>query len=279
MHVPETRASAVESVAGSPRCLVVMPVYNEERYIQRVLSHVLEYVDDVLVVDDGSSDKTPCLLAKFPVEVIRHGRNRGYGRSLRDGFGFAASHGYDWVITMDCDEQHEPQELPRFRDAIADNRLDIISGSRYLSSMDEQTAPPADRRAINATMTDEINDRLGLGLTDSFCGFKAHRISAMQRLVLTEDGYAFPMQLWVQAAAQGLRIGEIPVRLIYKDLTRTFGNGLDNADVRLAHYRSVMHCELRRCAGLLPADAAADLVPCLGLNQRSGGSTPPRHGR
>jgi hypothetical protein len=106
--------------------------------------------------------------------------------------------------------------------------------------------PPEDRRAINATLTKEINERLGLSLTDSFCGFKAHRVSAMRRLHLTDDGYAFPMQLWAEAAAKNLRIGEIPVRLIYKDLNRTFGHGLDIPTARLHHYREVLNAAIAR---------------------------------
>ncbi len=85
------------------RTLIAIPVYNEERYIPKVLSAVLRYSSDVLVIDDGSTDSTPSLLAKYPVEVIRHARNRGYGRSLRDAFAFAQANRYDWVITMDCD--------------------------------------------------------------------------------------------------------------------------------------------------------------------------------
>ena len=243
------------------RTLVSIPVFNEERYIPRVLSHVLEYADDVLVVDDGSTDRTPQMLCKFPVEVIRHARNQGYGRSLRDAFAYAACHGFDWVITMDCDEQHEPQAIPGFVAAAAENRWDLVSGSRYKATLDAETAPPADRRYINQTMTAEINQRLGPSfgteLTDAFCGFKAHRVSALKRLALTENGYAFPMQFWVQCAAQGLRVTEIPVKLIYLDLARSFGATLDDPQVRLAHYRQVFHCELERQAGLLPRAAVA----------------------
>lgn len=247
------------------RTLVAIPVYNEEKYIPRVLSHVLEYADNVLVVDDGSTDRTPTLIPKFPVEVIRHAANRGYGRSLRDAFTYASCHGFDWVITMDCDEQHEPASIPSFIDAARENRWDIISGSRYKCTLDVDTTPPADRRAINVQITQELNERLGYalppaGLTDAFCGFKAHRVDALRRLTLTEDGYAFPMQLWVQAAAYGLRMTEIDVRLIYKDLTRSFGASLDNPQTRLAHYRQVLHCQLRKLEHLLPASALAGVV-------------------
>jgi glycosyltransferase involved in cell wall biosynthesis len=239
----------------SPRTIVAIPVYNEEKYVARVIAHVLEYADDLVVIDDGSSDKTPMLLARHPVDVIRHGINRGYGRSLRDAFAVAACRGYEWIITMDCDEQHEPSRIPAFMHEIAKNDADVVSGSRYLTLDGRADIPPPERRAINATLTEEINRRLGLNLTDSFCGFKAYRVDAIRRLQLSEDGYAFPMQFWVQAVAAGLRIREIPVRLIYNDPNRTFGGPLNNADVRLAHYRQVLHCELERCAAGLPGSA------------------------
>lgn len=253
-----------------PRVLVAIPVYNEQNYVCRVLARVTEYADDILVIDDGSTDRTPALLTKFPVDVIRHGENRGYGQSLKDAFDWAAMRGYDWVLTMDCDEQHEPASIPDFMQRIADNNADIISGSRYLHHADEHLAPaqpaPADRRAINHTITDELNARLSAAwptpfrMTDAFCGFKAHRVAAMARLRLTETGYAFPMQFWVQAAAAKLRVEELPVSLIYNDPNRSFGGTLDDPAVRLAHYRNVLHRELERCAHRLPRGASADTL-------------------
>lgn len=234
------------------RTLLAIPVYNEEKYVERVLGRVLEYVPDVLVIDDGSKDATPSLLAQFPVEVIRHAHNRGYGRSLMDAFRWAAVDRFDWVITMDCDEQHEPASIPEFMRAIDRDDLDVISGSRYLSVHPENDAPPAERREINGLITRELNDRLGLLLTDAFCGFKAYRVSALSALDLDVDGYAFPMQFWVQAKAAGLRLGELPVRLIYNDATRSFGGPLDDHDHRLTHYREVLERELSRCADRLP---------------------------
>src|SRR5207247_7100594 len=86
------------------RTLVAIPVYNEQRYVQRVLELVLDYAPpprQILVIDDGSTDATPTLLAQFPVEVIRHSRNRGYGRSMMDAFRWASVDSFDWVVTMD----------------------------------------------------------------------------------------------------------------------------------------------------------------------------------
>ena len=235
------------------RTLVAIPVYNEEKYVDKVLERVLAQTRDVLVIDDGSTDATPCKLAMWPVQVIRQARNRGYGRALLDAFRWAQVDAHDWVITMDCDEQHEPESIPVFLDAIRADDADIISGSRYLAADGTATIAPPNRRAINATLTREINDRLGLTITDAFCGFKAYRVDALRRLTLDEPGYAFPLQFWVQAVAAGLRIREIPVSLIYNDPNRTFGGPLNNDDIRLAHYRAVFEREMIRCAPQLKA--------------------------
>ena len=241
------------------RTLVAIPVYNEAKYVEGVLARVLEHTPNVLVVDDGSDDATPRLITGFPVEVIRHSKNRGYGKSLKDAMRFAITEGYDWLITMDCDEQHEPAAIPHFLERARAGQADIISGSRYLLPPVDGTTPPPDRRAINQLVTAELNERLFAGtrthLTDAFCGFKAYRVESLRKLRPTVSGYAFPMQFWVQAVAARLRIEELPVRLIYNDLTRTFGGQLDDADRRLAHYRHILHRELFRRAGSLPAGA------------------------
>src|SRR5688500_6602923 len=92
------------------RLLIAIPVFNEQKYLGRVLDKVHGFHPDVLVVDDGSTDDTPKILAaRGGVAVIRHESNLGYGRSLIDAFAYADREGYDWVITMDCDEQHEPE--------------------------------------------------------------------------------------------------------------------------------------------------------------------------
>src|SRR4051812_30437963 len=230
------------------RTLVAIPVFNEEKHVRQVLSRVLGYNPHVLVIDDGSTDQTPRILPDFPVDMIRHATNSGYGKSLRDAFRFAIAEKYDWLITMDCDEQHEPAAIPGFIEAALEGDADIISGSRYLLPPEGQDRPPPERRAINATITAELNCRLsgalGTLLTDAFCGFKECRVSALKKLRPTVRGYAFPMQFWAQSAAAGLKVRELPVRLIYNDMNRTFGARLDDPAVRLGHYRRVLHREI-----------------------------------
>jgi len=239
--------------------LIAIPVFNERKYVQRVLEQVKRYARDILCIDDGSSDGTAELLeARDDIKLIRHGTNKGYGQSVIDAFDYADTNGFDWVITMDCDEQHEPARIPDFVREISTDRWDIISGSRYMQSRPDDDLPPGDRRAINATMTAAINEAFAWKLTDSFCGFKAHRVSAMKRLGLDEAGYAFPMQLWPRAHTARLRITEIPVRLIYNDPNRYFGGRLDDAEFRLRHYQQVLKREIHRP---LPAPPAAPRKP------------------
>jgi glycosyltransferase involved in cell wall biosynthesis len=246
------------------RVLIAIPVYNERQYVAGVLAKVARFHRDTLVIDDGSTDGTAQVLdelaAKGAIHVIRHPENRGYGQSLIDAFAFAAGHGYDWVITMDCDEQHEPEMIPQFISHIRMNDADIISGTRYLHPVQGDDAPPKDRQRINRTLTAILNELFSLRITDAFCGFKAHRVSAMRRLRLDEPGYAFPMQLWPQAAAAGLIIKEIPVRRIYKDQNRFFGGTLDDPENRFRHYVDVLQAEIDRLRQ--PAPAAAHAIDC-----------------
>jgi len=216
--------------------LTALPVFDEARYVGEVLDQVCQYAEDVLVVDDGSTDGTPALLAKrSDICVVTHPENQGYGAALKTAFDYAVRHGYEILVTIDCDGQHEPQRIPRF--VTACQHADIVSGSRYLKQYPGDSPPPAQRRRINQLVTADINHRLRLKLTDAFCGFKAYRAEALRRLSITETGYAMPLELWVQAAHAGLRIIELPVPLVYLDEKRSFGGMLDDAATRLEYYR------------------------------------------
>lgn len=223
----------------SQKWLSALPVYNEAAFVDPILDEVLKYSDRVLVVDDGSTDETRELLAKRDdISVVYHDQNRGYGAALRSAFQYTQEHGFAGVVTLDCDGQHQPKRIPRFIEAA--RRADIVSGSRYLKKYEGDSEPPAERMFINRQITQELNDRLGFDLTDGFCGFKAYRVEAIEQLSITDNGYAMPLELWVQAAAAGLSVVELAVPLIYLDLERSFGGSLDHSETRLRYYHEVL---------------------------------------
>lgn len=230
--------------------LTALPVFNEVNHVAGVLAEVRKYSSEVLVVDDGSSDGTADVLASIEgIHCLRHPQNLGYGAALRTAFGFAIREGYDVLVTIDCDGQHEPRRIPRFVAACAG--WDIVSGSRYLKQYAGDSTPPPERRQINELLTAEVNERLGLNLTDAFCGFKAYRVEALKKLHVRENGYAMPLEVWAQAARAGLRIRELPVPLIYLDEKRSFGGSLDHAETRLRHYREVFERAISAADGAL----------------------------
>ncbi len=225
--------------------LTAIPVYNEERHLEGVLREVRRFSPHILVVNDGSTDGTAAILARqHDLKVITHPHNRGYGAALISAFAYGLEQDVDVLVTMDCDGQHEPGRIPVLLEAIHD--ADIVSGSRYLRDFRQNNASPEDRRQINRRITAELNERLGLNLTDAFCGFKAYRRAALARLRITECSWGMPLQLWVQAARLGLRVKEVGVPRLYLDPNRAFGGVLDDAEQRLAYYRRIIDAEEAR---------------------------------
>ena len=221
------------------RWLTAIPVYNEAESVRAVLDAVRKYSDNILVVDDGSTDGTSDILAQEKgIHVVTHRPNQGYGAAIASCFKFAIENAYPVLVTMDCDGQHEPGRIPVLLEAMHD--CEIVSGSRYLRDFRQDTPAPGDRRSINAIITHELNERYNLGITDAFCGFKAYCVSALRTLKITEHGWGMPLQLWAQAAKLGFRVKEVGVPRLYLDPNRAFGGLLDDPDRRLAYYRSIL---------------------------------------
>jgi glycosyltransferase involved in cell wall biosynthesis len=224
--------------------LIVVPIHNEAGYLAGVVEEIKKHAcpgSTILAIDDGSTDETPRQLARIPgIEVLTHPQNLGYGRTLIEGFDYAAEHGFDHVMTIDADWQHEPHLIPEFCKAL--DEADVVSGSRYLRPSNEE--PPADRVEINRRVTAMINEITGYGITDAFCGFKAYRVEAVKRLELTEPGYGMPVQFWIQAWLKGLTVVEIPVGLVYFDRSRSFPGPMNDPERRYRYYVEILEREL-----------------------------------
>ena len=235
----------VENLRTSMRFLTALPVYNEEKYLDDVLPQVARYAGDILVVDDGSTDRTPHILKHHKnIRTIRHEHNSGYGAGLVTAFKATIEGGYD---ALDCDGQHEPHLIPPLVKML--NSADIVSGSRYLETCDPSQPPPEARRRINMTVLDWLRHDLNLHLTDAFCGFKAYSSNILSKFEIVDLGYAMPLEIWVQAVQHQMKIVEMAVPLIYLDESRSFGGALDDSAYRLKHYRNVFDYAMLR-AGL-----------------------------
>ncbi|MFC2061123.1 glycosyltransferase family 2 protein [Elusimicrobiota bacterium] len=225
--------------------LVILPAFNEGRFISEILARLQENTDaDILVVDDGSTDDTYFKIQEAKIDhIIHHEENEGYGKSLIDGFDFAVENGYKKAVTMDCDAQHEPELVEQFFTYL--NDADIISGSRYLTESPEKTDKPAQRVRVNRIITSIINTITGYDLTDAFCGFKGYSVEALKGMDLDIPGYGMPLQLWIQSANAGITVKEKPVALIYHT-RQNFPGTLASARERLNYYRNIIKNEQRK---------------------------------
>lgn len=244
------------------KILVAIPVFNETdvcNIIQRVKCFPL----DILVVDDGSTqDISKNFTGEDNIQVIIHSKNLGYGKTLIDAFLFAIENRYDYLLTIDGDGQHEPEEIPLFLKEIPLYDCDILSGSRYFYPKRNTPEVPHERYLINKEITGILNRITGFNLTDAFCGFKAYKVEKLKLMHLSEYGYGMPLQLWLQAWRLGLRVKEIPVKLIYKDITKQFSGILKNPDTRLRYYKNIIEKEL--------ANAEENTIPLRKLKKKVG---------
>src|SRR5665647_2745070 len=154
---------------------VILPAYNEEVSIGSIVLLTRIQADKVIVVDDGSTDRTAAVARKAGAEVIVHEVNMGKGRALKTGFEAAA--GADIIVTMDSDGQHDPAEIPKLVILIIEEDADMVNGSRYLNGVDKNT--PAYRRIGQTVLDGFTNINSGLKITDSQSGFRAFAASTI----------------------------------------------------------------------------------------------------
>lgn len=195
------------------KTIVVIPAYQVARTIGSLVLQLTPMGYDVIVVDDGSRDRTGDVARTAGAHVLRHARNIGKGRSLRDGFAEALARGAETVIAMDGDGQHLPADLPRLIAAIQDGRAGIAIGNRMrvLRSM------PWLRRITNWTMSLAISWWCRQRVPDSQCGLRAIRRDVLERVPLTTDRYEIESELLIKAARAGVRIVSVPIATVYRD--------------------------------------------------------------
>lgn len=192
---------------------VVLPAYEEEVSIGSMVLLAKLHADKVIVVDDGSSDRTADIARKAGAEVIVHEINKGKGGALKTGFEAAVKMGADVIVTMDADAQHNPADIPKITTPIIKDEADIVNGSRYLNCKDKNT--PAYRRVGQTVLDRATNINSGLKITDSQSGFRAFAASTVDIFRFNTNGMAIESEMLADAGKAGLRIKEVEITVRY----------------------------------------------------------------
>ena len=191
--------------------VAVIPAYNEEEALPEVISKTLKYVDRVIIVNDGSDDKTAEVAMEAGAEVINHSTNLGKGEALKSGFKVIKEDAI--IITIDGDGQHNPDEIPDLVKPIIESGADLVNGSRYMNGPEENT--PAYRRVGQKVLDIATNISAGIKITDSQSGFRAFSPKSRDCFRFKDTGFGIESEMLVDAAEAGLKIVEVPITVRY----------------------------------------------------------------
>ena len=200
---------------------VVVPAYNEEKNIGRVIRDLFQHgYKNVVVVDDGSDDNTYIEAQKMGATVLKHENNRGQGAALQTGNEFALDNGAEIIAHFDADEQMNAGDICKAIKKIQEEDLDIVFGSRFLNGA---VGVPWTKRFIILPIARFINNFFsGLRLTDAHNGFRVMTRQSAEKIIITQDGMAHNSEITAQVKKNGLSYAEIPVNFVYKE----YGQGI-----------------------------------------------------
>lgn len=196
----------------SARCAIVIPCLNEEAAIHAVVTAARAHLPTVIVVDDGSSDQTANAARSAGAMVLRHEVPRGKGMALQTGWCYAREHGFHWVLCMDGDGQHSPDDIPKFLRRAEETNAQLIIGNR----MDAPEGMPQLRRFVNRWMSARISKLAGCPLPDSQCGFRLMNLETWESLEIHAEKFEIESDTVMAFVKHGCRIEFVPIQVIYK---------------------------------------------------------------
>jgi len=206
---------------------VVIAAFNEEKKISEVIQSLQKIgYKSIVVVDDGSKDKTYQIAESNKVDVLRHIINRGQGAALKTGIDYALGKGADIIVTFDADGQHDAREIERLVLPIKECKVDVTLGSRFI---DRRSNPPFVRKVILKGGAVIFRIMYGVRLTDSHNGFRALSAKAAQRIDLTQDGMEHASEIVEEISKKRLRYCEVPVTIRYTSYSLQHGQKSSNA--------------------------------------------------
>jgi glycosyltransferase involved in cell wall biosynthesis len=192
---------------------VVIPAYHEEKHIGEVVLRARAQLEHVLVVDDGSTDKTADHARIAGAEVIVHPQNRGKGESIKTGLRHWLDRQFDFVIILDADGQHRPEEIDRFLDVAASNGVALVIGNR----MDDVARMPRLRRMVNCYMSKKISCLCGQEIPDTQCGFRMLHRELIPELLGGTARFDYETEMLIIASRKNFRIHSVSISTVYSD--------------------------------------------------------------
>lgn len=206
--------STAQSAAKSTSTAAVIPAYNEEKHIGDVVRRTRRQLDHVLVVDDGSTDKTAEQARGAGAEVIVHAHNCGKGESIKTGLRYWLERQFDFVIILDADGQHRPEEIERFvAAAVSAAAPRLVLGNR----MKDVGRMPLVRRLVNRYMSRRISRVCGHEIPDTQCGFRLLHRQLIPELLDGADRFEYETEMLIIASRKGFRIDSVPISTVYSD--------------------------------------------------------------
>lgn len=207
----EDRMKSGQALRQSQRGCALIPAFREAGRIGPVVRRVLDFLPDVVVVDDGSGDATADEAREAGAVVLKHEVNQGKGAALTTGLTYAKSRGFAWVVTLDADGQHDPADIPKFVEAYVRTGIPVLVGNR----MGETAAMPRVRRWTNTFMSSLLSREMGQFVPDTQCGYRLYRIDVLPFLVTQSTRFAAESESLLHVAARGLGIAAVPISVIY----------------------------------------------------------------
>jgi glycosyltransferase involved in cell wall biosynthesis len=207
MAAPRNEAIDRKTVAA------VIPAYHEEKHIADVVRRTLAQLDNVLVIDDGSSDGTAATARNAGAEVIVHPQNLGKGESIKTGLRHWLDGPFTYVVVLDADGQHLPEEIARFLAAASSTRAELLIGTR----MKDVGEMPLLRRLVNRYMSNKISRLCGQPIPDTQCGFRMVHRSLIPDLLGGAERFDYETEMLILASRKGCRIESVPITTVYSD--------------------------------------------------------------
>lgn len=190
--------------------LAIVPALNEEESIATVIQELKKHVDQVIVIDDNSTDDTGMIAKRYGATVIRHSENRGVGAAMKIGVAYAKRLEPDITVMIDADGQHNPEDIPKLVKPIVEGKADFVLGSRFLGK--SQVKMPFQKKVGNRILSLIVSFLVGEKLSDTQTGFRALNRRALLSLNLISD-FTYTQEMILTLCFKGLRCATVPVQV------------------------------------------------------------------